>query len=240
MAWNWYRCYVRWRHGARRLPRRLLLVLVCVPLLLAALVFFRLRADPAATPLGQRKYERALALGAAPPKDAPPLGVGRDRRLVEPHPVKAAHDPVKVEPDPVKAAPDPVKAAPDPVEAAPDPVEAAEPPAVPRGVRPEVAALYQLPEFTCLRSGEVLPRARVNDDYCDCADGTDEPGTAACAHGSFHCAGRDVPSSRVGDGVCDCCDGSDEAGAPAPTFRQPEAVQRRLGRFQAPCPNTCR
>lgn len=61
--------------------------------------------------------------------------------------------------------------------------------------------------------------ARRNDGFCDCADGTDEPMTAACAHvvkaPRFRCKNEGhveavIAPSRVGDGVCDCCDGSDE------------------------------
>jgi len=65
----------------------------------------------------------------------------------------------------------------------------------------------------------------VNDDFCDCADGSDERGTAACAHlsaspaadapATFYCLNPGyissaIPSSRVNDGICDCCDGADE------------------------------
>ena len=61
-------------------------------------------------------------------------------------------------------------------------------------------------------------------DFCDCVDGSDEPGTSACPNGKFFCLNIGyesctLPSSRVNDGICDCCDGSDEA----------ESI----------CPNTC-
>jgi hypothetical protein len=73
--------------------------------------------------------------------------------------------------------------------------------------------------YTCDGGATKLAKNQVNDDFCDCDDGSDEPGTAACAtvaaKASFFCrndgfASATVFASRVNDGVCDCCDGSDE------------------------------
>lgn len=86
----------------------------------------------------------------------------------------------------------------------------------PRGVPLSRAALYDpKKDFTCFDGSLTIPFSQVNDDYCDCPDGSDEPGTSACPHGTFHCTNAgykptNLPSSRVNDGICDCCDASDE------------------------------
>ncbi|KEG06321.1 protein kinase C substrate protein [Trypanosoma grayi] len=79
--------------------------------------------------------------------------------------------------------------------------------------------------FKCLSGNVAIKGHQVNDDYCDCPDGSDEPGTSACTHYGtkanfppdwmFTCknAGfkpQEIPHNRINDGICDCCDGSDE------------------------------
>ncbi|KAI9850765.1 MAG: hypothetical protein M1838_005098 [Thelocarpon superellum] len=103
----------------------------------------------------------------------------------------------------------------------------------PRGVGPEFSKFYKSSDtFTCISNPSVqLELSRVNDDYCDCPDGSDEPGTAACAFLSplsppspystmidgvnstlalpgFYCKNKGhrssyVPFTHVNDGVCD-------------------------------------
>lgn len=87
-----------------------------------------------------------------------------------------------------------------------------------RGVSITKQALYKATpggKFACLDGKATIPYDQVNDDFCDCGDGSDEPGTAACSNGVFNCpnAGfktQNIYSSRVNDMICDCCDGSDE------------------------------
>lgn len=119
-----------------------------------------------------------------------------------------------------------------------------------RGVAPHDAVHYvPAKTFKCLHSLEVINYEQVNDDFCDCDDGSDEPGTNACPNGRFYCQQHgtkpgspvSVLSMRVNDGICDCCDGSDEWGGAVvpPELKLSEEVQVRSGVFQAPCKDRC-
>jgi len=109
-----------------------------------------------------------------------------------------------------------------------------------KGVSPSDLPKYRSGAFHCLHdhgaSRQLLPLSAVNDEFCDCSDGSDEPGTSACAgqlQTLFYCKneGSDtafIYTSRVNDGICDCCDGSDE-------WRAAQASSLAPGI----CPNTC-
>uniref|UniRef100_K1QAS0 Zinc metalloproteinase nas-37 n=1 Tax=Magallana gigas TaxID=29159 RepID=K1QAS0_MAGGI len=99
----------------------------------------------------------------------------------------------------------------------------------PIGVHDDDAHLYKAVHvkkkemFRCLETKKLIPFSWLNDNYCDCEDSSDEPGTAACPRGRFYCTSQlpnqkavSLPSSRVNDGICDCCDGSDEWSGEAP------------------------
>lgn len=96
-------------------------------------------------------------------------------------------------------------------------------------------------KFACDLGSKSLPASAVNDDFCDCADGSDEPTTSACSHvgsaGSYSCPSVKplpnalIPLSRVGDGVCDCCDGSDESSL--------ERFSSSGSNSSNACPNDC-
>lgn len=95
-----------------------------------------------------------------------------------------------------------------------------------RGVAPQDEKYYSAETIWCRDGSKSFSFERLNDDFCDCVDGTDEPGTSACPSGKFHCKNKghtpvSIFSSRVNDGICDCCDGSDEYDG------------------KTKCPNTC-
>lgn len=49
----------------------------------------------------------------------------------------------------------------------------------PRGVRPELLDRYLRAgnaTFRCINGSKEIAFEKVNDDFCDCPDGTDEPG----------------------------------------------------------------
>jgi protein kinase C substrate 80K-H len=56
--------------------------------------------------------------------------------------------------------------------------------------------------FECRDSSRVIPASFINDDFCDCPDGSDESSTSACLVGSFQCPEKIIHSSFVHDTIC--------------------------------------
>ncbi|XVE83518.1 hypothetical protein DITRI_Ditri16bG0093900 [Diplodiscus trichospermus] len=83
------------------------------------------------------------------------------------------------------------------------------------GIHPLDEKYFDAEVIKCKDESKSFTRDRLNDNFCDCIDGTDEPGTSACPAGKFYCRNvgstpQLIFSSRVNDRFCDCCDGSDE------------------------------
>lgn len=107
------------------------------------------------------------------------------------------------------------------------------------GITPALSEKYhqninqQEKTFSCFDGSKVINLTLFNDNYCDCNDCSDEPGSPASANlasittetkandGSdllsyFYCQNPGyvpelIPRWNVGDGLCNCCDGADEA-----------------------------
>lgn len=106
------------------------------------------------------------------------------------------------------------------------------------GVPPFLAEKYEQSinsnsnTFTCFDGSKTIGLSEFNNNYCDCSDCSDEPGSpatslspamtskaetpnGAATFNSFYCQNPGyvpslIPRWSVGDGICDCCDGADE------------------------------
>ncbi|CAK1543788.1 unnamed protein product [Leptosia nina] len=101
-------------------------------------------------------------------------------------------------------------------------------------------------EFKCRSSKQQIPFEYVNDDFCDCDDGTDEPSTNACPSGIFYCDTQypkssinSIPSGQVNDGICDCCDGSDEWILAGKQRLVRQNGPHNIRHYVTVCPNIC-
>ncbi|KAJ4838030.1 hypothetical protein Tsubulata_019504 [Turnera subulata] len=75
------------------------------------------------------------------------------------------------------------------------------------GVHPLDVEYFASQVIKCKDGSNSFTRDRLNDNFCDCLDGTDEPGTSACPRGKFYCRNvgstpRFIFSSRVNDRIC--------------------------------------
>lgn len=101
-----------------------------------------------------------------------------------------------------------------------------------RGMDPSKIKILTSSAFACLDGSN--PKAVLNDDFCDCQDGSDEPATNACDMGTFYCLNKGhipaiISSRLVDDGFCDpsCCDGSDEKDGHCPDICVKQAIKEK-------------
>lgn len=99
-----------------------------------------------------------------------------------------------------------------------------------RGVEPSKLEAYRYWKG-CLDGSNT--KAVLNDDFCDCVDGSDEPSTTACYNGTFYCQNEGhvpsfIKSMQVDDGFCDpaCCDGTDEKSGFCPNICKEHAIKK--------------
>lgn len=56
--------------------------------------------------------------------------------------------------------------------------------------------------FMCADQSASIPSSFVNDNFCDCPDGSDETRTSACKNKLFTCPEKKIHSNWVHDGIC--------------------------------------
>lgn len=109
-----------------------------------------------------------------------------------------------------------------------------------RGIpQDQIQKIQQSSEIVCDEGTRRLPVQFINDEYCDCLDGSDEPGTSACSNTNvqffcenIHHQSKWISTSLVNDGICDCCDGSDENGSNLKKIRCENTCVQDAKRFQ--------
>lgn len=52
-------------------------------------------------------------------------------------------------------------------------------------------------EFQCFDKSKFIPISSVNDDFCDCVDGSDEPGAFDTLHLHHVCGVTEAPSATL-------------------------------------------
>ncbi|GAU22607.1 hypothetical protein TSUD_135070, partial [Trifolium subterraneum] len=110
------------------------------------------------------------------------------------------------------------------------------------GVHPLDEKYYSSQSIKCKDGSKSFSRDRLNDNFCDCSDGTDEPGTSACPAGKFYCRNlgskpQFIVSSHVNDRFCEPKRKQTKAFSDPNTIKPPDLLptETNIGRHK---PNT--